>query len=117
MESARDFFGDDRSALAEEKLIEQAMSCYSASLGGGAKKKSPRKKSPKKTSPKRKSPKKKSPTKRHSPSQDKRRMMRPSPSRSAAETRVGTVSTGNDGHQYKVIKTSNDVKRWVKVKA
>lgn len=116
--SLREFFDNDPEALKEEKLIEQLMSCArSEALSGGKKAAKSKKKSPKKTSPKKKSKSpKKSPPRRHSPSQDKKRMMRPSPSRSAAETRVGTVSKGNDGNDWKVTKSSNDVKRWVKVK-
>jgi hypothetical protein len=87
------------------------------------KRKSPqRKASPKRKSPKRKaSPKSKSPQRkaspkrnRHSPSIIKKRVARPSPSSSAAETRIGTVRKGNDGNYWIVRKSSTGVKRWVK---
>jgi DNA ligase-1 len=42
---------------------------------------------------------------------------RPSPSMSATLFAVGTVHTGNDGNQWKVILASNNVKRWSKVKS
>ena len=48
------------------------------------------------------------------PSLEKKRSERPSPSQSAAATPVGTKMKGNDGFIYKVVKTSNGVKRWAK---
>jgi hypothetical protein len=87
-----------------------------------SKRKSPKRKSPKRTSKKkraskkRRSPKRKSPKRavrnRHSPSLDKKRSERPSPSASAAEKRIGTVQKGNDGRMYKVKSDKNGTKRW-----
>jgi hypothetical protein len=75
------------------------------------KSKSPKRKS--KSSPKRKS---KSPKRasrnRHSPSLEKKRSERPSPSASAAEQRIGTIKRGNDGQMYIVKSDKNRIKRW-----
>jgi hypothetical protein len=60
---------------------------------------------------------KKSIRKRHSntsPSRERVRANRPSPSTGASSQKIGTVMKGNDGNMYKVIKTSSGVRRWVK---
>ena len=51
---------------------------------------------------------------RHSPSLIKRRLQRPSPSSSAAETPIGTVRRGNDKEYWVVHKTKSGTKRWVR---
>lgn len=48
---------------------------------------------------------------RHSRSLDLKRMSRPSPSKSAAETPVGKVMKGNDGRMYIVVQRTNG-KKW-----
>jgi hypothetical protein len=79
---------------------------------------SQKRRSPKRTSlmKKRASQKRRSPKRsfknRHSPSLEKKRSIRPSPSASAAEKRIGTVQQGNDGHMYKVKSDKNGTKRW-----
>ena len=45
---------------------------------------------------------------------ERSRTNRPSPSDSATQFPVGTTKIGNDGKMYKVILTSNGIKRWVK---
>ncbi len=55
--------------------------------------------------------------KRHtntSPSKERIRSERPSPSTGASSQKIGTVMKGNDGNMYKVIKTSSGTRRWVK---
>jgi hypothetical protein len=49
---------------------------------------------------------------RHSPSLNKKRSERPSPSASAAEQPVGTEMRGNDGKMYIVRKHKSGIKRW-----
>lgn len=61
---------------------------------------------------------KKSIRKRHSntsPSRERIRAKRPSPSTGAYSQKIGTVMKGNDGKMYKVIKTSSGTRRWVKI--
>jgi hypothetical protein len=75
------------------------------------------KKRPKKRSTKKRSPKKSAVRRRHyntSPSREKIRSERPSPSTGASSQKIGTVMKGNDGNMYKVIKTSTGIRRWVK---
>ena len=48
---------------------------------------------------------------RHSLSLDLKRSTRPSPSQSAAETKVGTVKKGNNGKMWIVVMRSNG-KKW-----
>jgi glucan-binding YG repeat protein len=78
-------------------------------------KKLSKKRSTKKISKKRSM--KKSIRKRHSntsPSRERIRANRPSPSTGASSQKIGTVMKGNDGKMYKVIKTSSGTRRWVK---
>ena len=49
-----------------------------------------------------------------SPSRERLRANRPSPSTGASSQKIGTVMKGNDGNMYKVIKTSSGTRRWVK---
>ena len=80
-----------------------------------SKRKSSKRRSPKRKSPNRKSSKRKSPKRnRHSPSLVRKRLDRPSPSSSAAETPINTIRKGNDGNYWIVKKSSSGVKRWVK---
>ncbi|KAJ3081258.1 hypothetical protein HK102_002471 [Quaeritorhiza haematococci] len=51
---------------------------------------------------------------RHTLSAVKRRSQRPSPSASAAEQRLGTKMTGNDGKRWVVAQNSLGVRRWVR---
>lgn len=79
-------------------------------------KKRSKKRSTKKISKKR-SMKKSTIRKRHSntsPSRERTRANRPSPSTGASSQKIGTVMKGNDGNMYKVIKTSSGTRRWVK---
>ena len=81
-----------------------------------SKKKVSKKRSTKKISKKR-SMKKSTIRKRHSntsPSRERIRANRPSPSTGASSQKIGTVMKGNDGNMYKVIKTSSGTRRWVK---
>ena len=41
--------------------------------------------------------------------------MRKGPSSSATKSNVGTKKKGNDGNMWKIVKTKNGTKRWVKV--
>jgi hypothetical protein len=75
-----------------------------------------KKRSTKKISKKR-SMKKSTIRKRHSntsPSRERIRANRPSPSTGASSQKIGTIMIGNDGKIYKVIKTSSGTRRWVK---
>ena len=42
------------------------------------------------------------------------KIQRPSPSESATLFPVGTIKIGNDGDNWKVILTKNNIKRWKK---
>jgi hypothetical protein len=88
-------------------------------------KKIPKKRSNKRISKKRstkriskkRSMKKSTIRKRHSntsPSRERIRANRPSPSTGASSQKIGTIMKGNDGKMYKVIKTSSGTRRWVK---
>ena len=52
---------------------------------------------------------------RQTPSQQKRRSQRPGPATSAAESRVGSTATGNDGQLYRVAQSVQGTHRWVKI--
>jgi len=51
---------------------------------------------------------------RHTPSRERKRQNRPSPSLSAAEQSEGTTSIGNDGNMY-IARSAGKSKRWFKL--
>ncbi len=53
--------------------------------------------------------------KKHKNLHNKKHKNRPSPTETATEHKVGKKKKGNDGKMWKVVKTSNGVKRWQKV--
>ena len=50
-----------------------------------------------------------------SPSKERGRSERPSPSTGASSQKMGVVMTGNDGNMYKVIRTVSGIRRWSKI--
>ena len=52
---------------------------------------------------------------RQNPSQRRRRSQRPGPATSAAESKIGSTATGNDGKLYRVAQSIRGTHRWVKL--
>ena len=50
-----------------------------------------------------------------SPSKERGRSERPSPSTGASSQKMGVVMRGNDGNMYKVIRTVSGIRRWSKI--
>ena len=102
--------------ISKKKLSKKKVSKKRSTKKISKKKLSKKKLSKKKLSKKR-SMKKSTIRKLHqntSPSRERIRATRPSPSTSASSQKIGTVMKGNDGKMYKVIKTSSGTRRWVK---